>query len=229
MQAGRHDKAHTVPFMGRWNYTRPEMIADGVVHLIGIVFAVAAGSVLLAASFFRTGLGEYVAAVFYVVSLLAVLGVSLAYNQWPMTPAKWILRRVDHSMIYLLIAATYTPFLVQIADPRIAAASIAWVWLAALAGMSVKLFFPGRFDRLAIAFYLVIGWSGVALAKPLLDALPESTLGLLMAGGLTYTAGVLFYAWTGLKFHIAMWHGCVVLGAALHCVAVIDCLVIARI
>lgn len=229
MEQGRLDLKQQIPFAGRWDYTRGELIADGVIHLVGLIFTISAGSILLAMSFPRTGVGEYIAAVFYVLSLVAVLTVSLAYNQWPITPVKWKLRRVDHSMIYVLIAATYTPFLAQIADATVATASIIGVWLAAFAGMAIKIFFPGRFDRLAVAFYLAIGWSGVALARPLLDALPATTLQLITVGGVVYTGGVLFYAWSSLKFHTAMWHGCVVVGAALHCIAVIDCFVIARI
>ena len=219
----------TIPFVGRWDYSRSELIADGVVHLVGLIFAVVAGAALLYLSYVRTGSGEFVAAVFYVLSLVGVLSVSLAYNQWPLTPAKWVLRRLDHAMIYVLIAATYTPFLAQVGDRELAAISITGVWCAAFAGIAVKLAFPGRFDRLAVAFYLAIGWSGVALAGPLLSALPDSTLRLIALGGLIYTGGVLFYVWTRLKYHIALWHACVVLGAGLHCVAVLDCFVISRV
>jgi len=109
-----------IPFVGRWHYSRAEMIADGIVHAVGIVLAIAAGSALLALAAFHAGPGEYVAAVFFVVSLLTVLSVSLTYNLWPVTsPAKWILRRFDHAAIYLLIAATYTPFLAQLDNRRV--------------------------------------------------------------------------------------------------------------
>src|SRR5262245_44354927 len=101
------------PFMGRFELTRAELIADGVVHAAGIVLAVAGGSMLLIMSAFRTQPGEYAAAVFYVASLLTVMLVSCAYNLWPVSPAKWLLRRFDHAAIYLLIAGTYTPFLAQ--------------------------------------------------------------------------------------------------------------------
>ena len=110
------DRSISLPFWGRFHYSRAELIADGVVHAVGIVLAIAAGSALLSLAVFHAGPGEYVAAIFYVISLLTVLSVSLAYNLWPMTPAKWILRRFDHAAIYLLIAATYTPFLAQIDD-----------------------------------------------------------------------------------------------------------------
>ena len=99
-----------VPQFGRFDYSRAELVADGLIHAVGIVAAISAGSVLLALSVFRTGPWEYVAAVFYVVSLLASLSISCAYNLWPASPAKWLLRRFDHAAIFLLIAATYTPF-----------------------------------------------------------------------------------------------------------------------
>ena len=124
----------------------------GIVHAVGIVLTIAAGSALLALAASRTAPGEYIAAAFYVTALLIGLSVSLAYNLWPATPAKSVLRRFDHAAIYLLIAATYTPFLMQIEDATTARAMAATVWAAALLGMGVKLFLPGRFDRLAIAY-----------------------------------------------------------------------------
>jgi hemolysin III len=217
-----------IPFLGRWHYSRAELIADGVVHAVGIVLAIAAGSAMLALAAFHAGPGEYVAAVFYVASLATVLSVSLAYNLWPVTsPAKWVLRRFDHSGIYLLIAGTYTPFLAQLAT---AAADwmIAMVWTAAAAGIAVKVLLPGRFDRLAVVFYLAIGWSGLVLAVPLVHALPTTTLALVVAGGIVYSCGVVFFAWQGLRFHNALWHGFVVTGAGLHLAAMMDCLVISR-
>lgn len=223
------DTTHApVPFWGRFHYSRAEIIADGIVHAVGIVLAIAAGSALLSLSAFHADPGEYVAAIFYVASLLTVLSISLAYNLWPHTPAKWILRRFDHAAIYLLIAATYTPFLAQLADPSMAGRMIAMVWAFAAAGIAIKVFLPGRFDRLAVIFYLAIGWSGVVIARPLLDTLPPATLGLILAGGVVYSSGVVFFAWRGLRFQNAIWHGFVVTGAGLHFAAVIDCLVIAR-
>jgi len=216
------------PFTGRFVYSRAELIADGIVHAIGIVLAIAAGSALLALAAFNTGPGEYAAVIFYVVSLLAVFSVSCAYNMWPLTPAKWILRRFDHAAIYVLIAGTYTPFLAQLPDADVAWAMIAVVWGAALLGMAIKLFLPGRFDRLAVLFYLAIGWSGVAVSGPLLETLPASTMWLIVAGGIVYSLGVIFFAWKQLKFQSAVWHGFVVAGAALHLAAVMDCLVVNR-
>jgi hemolysin III len=217
-----------IPFMGRWHYSRAEMVADGIVHAVGIVLAIAAGSALLALAASHAGPGEYVAAAFYVVSLLTVLSVSLAYNLWPVSPAKWILRRFDHAAIYLLIAATYTPFLAQLDGSPLAVSMIVLVWVAAAIGIAIKVLLPGRFDRLAIIFYLAIGWSGIVLVEPLVQTLPTTSIALIVAGGIVYSCGVIFFAWKGLRFHNALWHGFVVTGAGLHLAAMVDCLVINR-
>jgi hemolysin III len=218
-----------IPFMGRWHYSRGELIADGIVHAVGIVLAIAAGSAMLILAASRAGPGEYIAATFYVVALLTVLSVSLAYNLWPVTsPAKWVLRRFDHSAIYLLIAATYTPFLAQLHGTPMADWMIVVVWAAAAFGIAIKVFLPGRFDRLAVVFYLAIGWSGLVLAGPLVATLSPATLALIVAGGVVYSLGVVFFAWHGLRYHAALWHGFVVLGAGLHLAALLDTLVIGR-
>ncbi|MCA0276727.1 MAG: hemolysin III family protein [Proteobacteria bacterium] len=223
-----HKPETSVPFIGRYTHSRAELIADGVVHAIGIVLAVAAGSVLLSISAFHTASGEYLAAVVFVVALLTVLSVSLAYNLWPISPAKWVLRRFDHAGIYLLIAATYTPFLAQLEDRVTAAWMAGVVWSAAAAGMAIKLFLPGRLDRLALVFYLAMGWSGIVILRPLIATLPTATLWLLFAGGVVYSCGVIFYTWQRLRFQSAVWHGFVVTGAGLHVAAMIDLLVVAR-
>src|SRR5690606_37986418 len=111
---------------------RGELVADGIVHGIGIVLTLAAGSTLIALlAWFPNGPWEYVAAIFYVASLLTVFSISCAYNLWPDTPTKWVLRRFDHAAIFLLIAGTYTPFLTQLA-PQTMWLMLAVVWGAAL-------------------------------------------------------------------------------------------------
>ncbi len=207
--------------------SRAELWADGIVHAVGIVLAITAGSALLALSAMRVAPAEYVAVVFYVASLLTVLSVSCAYNLWPVSAVKAVLRRFDHAAIYLLIAGTYTPFLAQL-DGMSAAAMLVFVWVAATLGIAAKLFLPGRFDRLAILFYLAIGWSGVVIAGDLSAILPASTVWLTIAGGVAYSTGVLFFIWRSLRFQSAIWHGFVVSGSALHLAAMMDLLVINR-
>lgn len=218
-----------IPFRGRFAYSKAELIADGVVHAVGLVLAISAGSILLAFAAFSTGPWEYVATLLYVVSLLALMSISLAYNLWPVSPAKWVLRRLDHAAIYLLIAGTYTPLLAQLDDPWLAGSMAALVWSAAAFGMAIKIFLPGRFDRLAIGFYLAIGWSGVMVARSLAETVPETTLWLIAAGGIAYSCGVVFFVWQRLRFQSATWHAFVVTGAGLHLAAMMDCLVIDRV
>jgi hemolysin III len=177
---------------------------------------------------YHAGPWEYAAALLYVLCLLTVLSVSLAYNLWPISPTKWVLRRIDHAAIYMLIAATYMPFLAQLDDAGLALAMSLFVWGAAAMGIVVKLFMPGRFDRLAIVLYLAIGWSGALVANSVASVLPTSTMWLLASGGVAYSAGIVFFLWQELRFQSAAWHGFVVLGAGLHLAAVMDCLVVAR-
>jgi hemolysin III len=212
-----------IPFPGRFDLDRGELIADGIVHAVGILLAIVAGASLLVVAAPHAGRGEFIAVLFYVVSLATVLGVSCAYNLWPISPAKWILRRFDHAAIYLLIAATYTPFLAHLDAPGL---MLALVWGGAAAGIFVKLALPGRFDRLAILFYLAIGWSGVLVMDQLIDALSPRTLLLIAAGGVVYKSGVIFYVWKNLRFQSAVWHGFVVAGAGFHFAAIADNLVI---
>ena len=99
----------------------------------------------------------------YVAGLLAMLVLSATYNLWPVSRAKWVLRRFDHSAIYLLIAATYTPFIMQMKDSMFAIALLIGVWCVAIVGIVIKLVLPGRFDRLSVGLYLAMGWSGFML------------------------------------------------------------------
>jgi len=208
--------------------SRAELIADGVVHAVGILIAIAVGAALLALSAGRTGTGEYVSLIFYLASLLTVLGVSCAYNLWPHSPVKWVLRRADHAGIYLLIAGTYTPFLMNVSDPLVSGTMMGIVWGGAAIGMAVKLFLPGRFDGLAIVFYLAIGWSGAIMLRSLADILPTTTIWLIAAGGAAYSCGVIFFVWRNLRFQSAVWHAFVVTGATLHLAAMTDFMVVTR-
>ena len=150
-----------------------------------------------------------------------MLGFSAAYNLWPVSRIKWLLRRFDHSAIYLLIAATYTPFIAQMKNGLLATTLLAGVWTVAAVGIVLKLALPGRFDRFSIVLYLALSWSGVAMYE-VIAALPASTLWLLGAGGLLYSFGVVFHLWESLRFQNAIWHAFVVLAAACHYTAVID-------
>jgi hemolysin III len=205
-----------------WNYDRAEIIADGVVHIVGICFGlVAATTLIVLTAIYATAL-DIVAVSIYVAGLLAMLVLSATYNLWPVSRAKWVLRRFDHSAIYLLIAATYTPMIIQVKDSFLAIALLIGVWCVAIVGIVLKLARPGRYDRLAVGLYLAMGWSGIMLYDAVVSALPTLALAFLIAGGVLYSLGVIFHAWQRLRFQNAIWHCFVLLGAACHYTAVLD-------
>ena len=209
-----------------WNYDRAELIADGVVHIVGVCAGLVAATVLVVlTAVYATGLDVAVVSV-YVAGLLAMLGLSAIYNLLPVSRAKWILRRFDHSAIYVLIAATYTPFIMELRDSYIAIALLVGVWCVAIAGIVLKLALPGRYDRVAVGLYLALGWSGLMLYDTVVKALPALALWLVVAGGVLYSLGVIFHAWQRLRFQNAIWHGFVLLGAACHYTAILDLIIL---
>jgi hemolysin III len=205
-----------------WNYDRAELIADGVVHGIGVFCGLVAATVLIVlTAIYASALDVAVVSV-YVAGLLAMLVLSATYNLWPVSRAKWVLRRLDHSAIYLLIAATYTPFIMELKDSVFAMALLAGVWCVAVVGIVLKLVLPGRFDRISVGLYLAMGWSGMMLYHRVVTALPTLALWFVVAGGALYSFGVIFHAWRRLRFQNAIWHCFVLLGAACHYTAVLD-------
>jgi hemolysin III len=205
-----------------WNYDRAELIADGVVHIVGVCFGLVAATALIVLTAVYATAVDIAAVSVYVAGLLAMLVLSATYNLWPVSRAKWVLRRFDHSAIYLLIAATYTPFIMQLKDSTFAIALLIGVWCLAIVGIGLKIARPGRYDRLATGLYLAMGWSGMMLYDAVVEKLPTLTLGFTLAGGVLYTSGVIFHAWQRLRFQNAIWHGFVLLGAACHYTAILD-------
>src|SRR6201996_3668455 len=142
--------AHAAADTIRWNYDRAELIADGIVHGLGVFSGIIAVTVLIVIAAVFASAYEVVTWLVYAAGLLAMLGFSAAYNLWPVSRRKWILRRFDHSAIYVLIAATYTPIFAQLPDRVFAMSLLAGVWSVAAVGIVLKLFFPGRFDRISV-------------------------------------------------------------------------------
>jgi Predicted membrane protein, hemolysin III homolog len=161
--------------------------------------------------------------VIYTIGLLSMLGFSAAYNTWPISRAKWVLRRFDHSAIYVMIAGTYTAFIGQMRGDFVSIGLLIGVWLTAVVGVTLKLLLPGRFDRLAVILYLILGWSGAVAYEPVVAVLPSLSIWLLVAGGALYSAGVVFHGWQSLRFQNAIWHGFVLVAACCHYSAILCC------
>jgi hemolysin III len=206
----------------RWNYDRAELIADGVVHAIGICTGLVAATVLVVLTAVYASTVDIVVVSIYVAGLLSMLGLSASYNLWPVSPTKWVLRRFDHSAIYVLIAATYTPFIVELKQSILAYALLTGVWCVAIFGIVLKLRWPGRFDRLSVGLYLALGWSGAMLYDQVMTTLPTLALAFVIAGGVLYSFGVIFHSWRRLRFQNVIWHSFVLLGAGCHYTAVFD-------
>lgn len=191
---------------------RSERLADGAVHAVGVLGAVT-GAVLLIVQY--AGLvsgGQLAALAIYGVGLIATFVASALYHLLPFHGARPTLRRIDHAAIYLKIAGTYTPLVVMVGS-TFAYVILSIVWGLAALGMTLKLFFwkaPGRFGP---ALYLIMGWLSVGLIWSIWPVLPGSVIALIAAGGLTYTAGVLFYM-SEARFTTAIWHGFVVAASA---------------
>jgi hemolysin III len=208
-------------------YSHAELVLDAVVHAIGLVIAAGLGGALLTAAGIATAPTELPMIAVYVVSLVVVLTVSLAFNMAPVAPIKQVLARLDQAAIFLLIAGTYTPLLALVSG-TLGSIMLAVVWGGALIGIALKLIVPQHFGRLALVLYLGIGWSGVVVFQSLAAALPMSTLWLLLAGGVAYSSGIVFHVWERLRFHNVLWHCFVVTGATLHLWAVLDVMVLKR-
>src|SRR5262245_5057106 len=178
--AAMHNQAGGMTIQFSWAYDRGETVADAVVHILGVTMAIAAAALLVVVAAHDNDVTEVVAVIIYIAGFLAMFGFSAAYNLWPISPIKWWLRRLDHSAIYLLIAATYTAFILPMHGTA-PAVLLATIWLAALAGITIKVFWPGRFDRTSIGLYLAMGWSCLFAVRPIVPALTPGTLWLIAA------------------------------------------------
>jgi len=200
------------PTQGRFHFHRAELWADGLIHVLGIVLGIGAVAYLIARVVAAAPAPAVIPVAIYGSALMAVLIISAVYNMLPVSPVKWLMRRFDHSAIYVLIAGTYTPFLARMGESIVAHVLLATVWIASAFGVLLKIALPGRYDRLSIALYLLIGWSGV-FAWESIAQLPSLALWLVVTGGLLYTLGVVFHVWQALPFQNAIWHAFVLVAS----------------
>ncbi|SDI67895.1 PAQR family membrane homeostasis protein TrhA [Salipiger marinus] len=198
-----------------------EQIADGVLLVLGVAAAIAGVTGLLVWASL-TGRGDsFWPLALYALGLIASFSLSAAYNLTLHAPSRAILRRLDHAAIFLLIAGTYTPLaLLGLGGWQGTALTLA-TWGLALIGLVMKLCFFPRWDRAGFVLYLGQGWLGLLAIWPLVHSLPPLALALLLAGGLTYTVGTVFYHRDGLPYARAIWHLHVLAAATAHYVAVI--------
>jgi hemolysin III len=201
-----------------------EEIAHAVSHGIGIVLAIVGLAVLVACAALRGTVWHVVACAVFGTSLILLYVASTLYHSVPLPAfprAKRVLRVLDHAAIYLLIAGTYTPWTLGPLRGPVGWALFSFVWTAAIVGIVAKSVAFHRGKALALVMYVGMGWCVLAAFEPLRHNVAAGGIALLFAGGVAYTAGLIFFGWKSLRYHHFVWHLFVLAGSILHFFAVL--------
>ena len=205
---------------GPHTWTIGEEVAHSVTHGIGLLAAIAGVVVLVLQAAATRDPWRITACAVYATTLVLLYGTSTLYHALSATRARRVFRVLDHSAIFLLIAGTYTPFaLISLRGPW-GWTLLGIVWGLAVLGITAKAVFGTRWPILSTALYVGMGWVVLVAVKPLVAHVPAGAIAWLLAGGVAYTAGIVFYAWTRLRYSHAIWHLFVLTGSACHYVAV---------
>ena len=207
-----------------WTQSSGEEVANGISHGIGLLAVMIGTPILLLAAFHRGNIPFLVGTIIFTTTMLLVYLTSTLYHGWPRTHTKSLLQLIDHSAIFLLIAGTYTPFALGPLRGSGGLPMLGIVWALALFGIMMKATRGVlRHRRLALGLYLGTGWLGLTFIHPLALAIPLSALLFLIAGGIAYTAGTLFFTNERLRYGHFIWHLFVLAGTSCHFAAVFIC------
>ena len=198
-----------------------EELFNSITHGAGMVLSIAALVLLIVFSSIYGSTGHVVSCTIFGVTLILLYTASTLYHGIQKPQVKRVLKIFDHSCIYLLIAGTYTPFLLVTLRGALGWTMFGIIWFLAVSGVVLKVFFVDRFQIISTLAYVLMGWIIVFAIKPLADSLAAGGLVWLIAGGFAYTLGVAFYAWKRLPFNHAIWHLFVLTGSVCHFIAVI--------
>lgn len=201
-------------------YEPREQLANALIHGVGLVGAVVAGTVLVTLTAQVAGLREVASVTVFALSAVLLFTASTLYHAIPHEHVQRPLKVLDHCAIFLLIAGTYTPFTLIGLRGGWGWGLFATIWTLAAVGIGLKLFYTGRFRVLSTLVYVAMGWMVVVAIGPLVDRVPHDTIGWLVAGGVLYTAGAVFYLWHRLPYNHAIWHVFVLAACICHFVAV---------
>lgn len=202
-------------------YTLGEEIAHAVTHGIGALLGFVGLIVLLAAAGERGEGGGRVPCAIYGVAMVLMFTTSTLYHSFPWPRVKRVFRILDHEMIFLMIAGTYTPFMLITLRGPLGWTLFGVVWAIAAVGLVFQGFFTGRFRGASTALYVVMGWVIIVAIRPLLEHMDVAGLRWLVAGGLCYTGGAVIYLFKRIRYHHAIWHLLVLAGAACHYFAIL--------
>jgi hemolysin III len=207
-----------------WTQSAGEELANGISHGVGFLGAIIGTPILLLAAFHHGNIPFLIGTIIFTTTMFLVYLASTLYHGWPQTHTKSLLQLLDHSAIFLLIAGTYTPFALGPLRGGGGLAMLGIVWALALFGVIMKATRGVlRHRRLAMTLYLGTGWIAVIFIRPLALAIPLSALFCLIAGGIVYTTGTLFFANEQRRYTHFVWHLFVLAGTSCHFAAVFIC------
>jgi len=202
-------------------YTLGEEIANGVTHGIATGLSIAGLTLLVVLAALYGDVWQVVSFSIYGGALILLYLASTLYHSFPNPKIKRVFKSFDHASIYLLIAGTYTPFLLVGLRGAWGWTLFVIIWTLAIAGVGFKIFFVYRFMKLSVAAYILMGWLGVVAAGEMIARIPMGGLVWLAIGGVAYTVGVIFYAWKRLPYNHAIWHLFVMAGSLSHFFAIL--------
>lgn len=197
-------------------YSKKEEKLNVLTHGFGLVLAIIAMPFLILKSLEYNEFWKISSFVIYSLSLIILYAASTFYHAAKEPKLRRRLNIFDHAAIYVLIAGSYTPFCLVVLPDSSGWYLFVFVWLFALAGVVLKLFFTGKFDKLSTALYLIMGWQVIFLIKPLMNSLSSDGLFYLMAGGVFYTVGAILYSIKKIPYNHAIFHVFVLLGSFSH-------------
>ncbi len=197
-------------------YSRTEEIANWTTHLAATLLSVSALVLMVVYSARYGDAYHVVSSAVYGATLILLFGASTLYHMVPVSRAKRVFQKLDHAMIYLLIAGTYTPYTLVVLKGVWGWSIFGVVWGVALTGLLIDVVMTKRLGWLSVSLYLCLGWLMLIAVKPLLVNLATNGVVLLLAGGMMYSFGVIFYVWKTLPFQHAIWHLFVIAGSLCH-------------
>ena len=208
----------------RWTQSSGEELATSISHGVGFIGAIIGAPILLLAALRHGSISFFVGTIVFVATMLLLYFGSMLYHAWPQTRIKSVLQILDHSAIFWLIAGTYTPFALGPLRGVWGWTMLGIVWALAAFGVLVKATRgAARHRKFAMTLYLGMGWLALIFIRPLALAVPLSALLLLIAGGIAYTTGVLFFVNNRLRYAHFVWHLFVLTGTGCHFAAVLVC------